>query len=92
MWCTKPFNPEAWIVETCAAQMVLQSSLQTRKDVNHPHQCCVIASGTASCAGEYRKRRRLEDLARRYNFSSLAMETSGVLGPACNDLLKDIGS
>ncbi|MPC76404.1 hypothetical protein E2C01_070814 [Portunus trituberculatus] len=51
-----------------------------------------LAAGAAASAAEHRKHRRYEDLARRYDFSPLAVETSGVLDPAFNDLLQDIGS
>ncbi|MPC92278.1 hypothetical protein E2C01_087357 [Portunus trituberculatus] len=41
--------------------------------------------------GQRRKRRRYEDLARKYDFSPLTVETSGVLGSDFSDLLDDIG-
>ncbi|KAK8389659.1 hypothetical protein O3P69_008977 [Scylla paramamosain] len=49
-----------------------------------------------SCLGvqqavEERKRQRYAALALRYDFTPLAVETSGVLGPAFNDLLRNIG-
>lgn len=52
---------------------------------------CAIAAGAAARAAEERKRRRYEDLARRYDFAPIAVETSGVLGPAFSELLQDIG-
>ena len=47
--------------------------------------------GAAARAAEERKRRRYADLAQRYRFVPLAVETSGVLGPACADFLQELG-
>jgi hypothetical protein len=47
--------------------------------------------GAAARAAEDRKRRRYAELAQRYNFVPLAVETSGVLGPACASFLQDLG-
>ncbi|MPC61314.1 hypothetical protein E2C01_055384 [Portunus trituberculatus] len=52
---------------------------------------CALTAGAAARAAEHRKRRSHEDLVRRYDFSPLAVETSGVLGPDFSDLLNDIG-
>ena len=53
---------------------------------------CATAVGAAAIAAEERKRRRYAALALRYDFVPLAVETSGVVGPAFNDLLQDIGN
>ncbi len=53
---------------------------------------CASAAGAAARGAEDRKRRRYADLAHRYDFAPLAVETSGVLGSAFSDLLQDIGS
>ena len=53
---------------------------------------CAITAGAAARAAEDRKRRRYEVIAQRYDFAPLAVETSGVLGPAFSELVLDIGT
>ena len=52
---------------------------------------CATSVGAAALAAEDRKRQRYAALAQRYEFMPLAVETSGVLGPAFSDLLQDLG-
>ena len=52
---------------------------------------CASTAGAAARAAEDRKRQRYAALALRYDFTPLAVETSGVMGPAFSDLLQDIG-
>ena len=52
---------------------------------------CAISAGAAARAAEDRKRQRYAALRQRYDFVPLAIETTGVLGPAFSDLLQDIG-
>lgn len=52
---------------------------------------CATTAGAAALAAEERKRQRYAALAQRYDFMPLAVETTGVLGPAFSDLLQDIG-
>ena len=52
---------------------------------------CATSVGAAALAAEERKRQRYAALARRYEFMPLAVETTGVLGPAFRDLLQDLG-
>ena len=52
---------------------------------------CAVNPGAAACAAEHRKRRRYEALAERYRFEPLAVETSGVLGPAITKLTGELG-
>ena len=52
---------------------------------------CASAAGAAARAAEERKRQHYAELAQRYDFTPLAVETSGVLGPSFNCLIQDIG-
>ena len=52
---------------------------------------CASAAGAAARAAEEQRRQRYAALVLHYDFASFAVETSGVLGPAFNDLLQDIG-
>ena len=52
---------------------------------------CASSAGAAASAAEEQKRQRYAALALRYDFAPLAVETSGVLGPAFRNLLQDIG-
>ena len=52
---------------------------------------CAADPGAAARAAEARKRRRYEDLAQRYRFEPLAVETTGVLGPAFANFITDLG-
>ena len=52
---------------------------------------CATAAGAAARTAEETKRSRYADLCQRYDFVPLAIETTGVLGAAFNDLIKDIG-
>ena len=52
---------------------------------------CAVAPGAAARAAEQRKRTRYAALTQRYRFEPLAVETSGVLGPAISSLLTEIG-
>ncbi len=52
---------------------------------------CASVAGDAVRTAEERKRQRYAALALQYEFTPLAVETSGVLGPAFNDILQNIG-
>ncbi|KAF0298445.1 Ubiquitin carboxyl-terminal hydrolase 8 [Amphibalanus amphitrite] len=47
--------------------------------------------GTAARLAEERKRQRYSELARRYIFEPVALETSGVYGPSAAALVQDLG-
>ena len=55
----------------------------------------IIASAArasaAATAAEGRKRRRYDDISRRYLFRPVAVETSGALGPDSHSFLKELG-
>ncbi len=52
---------------------------------------CAANAGAAASSAEARKRQRYADLGQRYDFVPLTVETTGVLGPAFNELIKDLG-
>ncbi|KAG0713662.1 hypothetical protein GWK47_015705 [Chionoecetes opilio] len=52
---------------------------------------CAISPGAAARAAEQRKRARYAALAQRYRFEPLAVETTGLLGPAISKLLAELG-
>ena len=52
---------------------------------------CAVTPGHAARAAEQRKRTRYAALAQRYRFEPLAVETTGVLGPAITKLLTELG-
>ena len=52
---------------------------------------CATSPGAAAIAAEDRKRRRYLDISLRYCFLPLAVETSGVVGPAFSTFLSDLG-
>ena len=52
---------------------------------------CAVTAGAAARTAEDNKRNRYADLCQRYDFVPLAVETTGALGTAFNDLIKDIG-
>ena len=67
---------DATCVDTFAGSAVVQSALEP---------------GTAARAAEERKRNRYASLTSRYRFEPLAVETTGVLGPAASALLRELG-
>ena len=50
-----------------------------------------LEPGTAARAAEARKEKRYASLATQYLFAPLAVETSGVIGPAATRLIKELG-
>ena len=52
---------------------------------------CAVNPGAAARAAEARKRRHYEALSREYEFVPLAVETTGVLGPAFEDFISVLG-
>lgn len=50
-----------------------------------------LVSGHAARSAEERKRRHYADLSARYRFEPIAVETSGVLGPAASSFIKELG-
>ena len=52
---------------------------------------CAFNAGSAARAAEHHKRERYADIAQRYRFEPLAVETSGVLGPAITKFTSDLG-
>ena len=67
---------DATCVDTYAATALVESALEP---------------GSAATAAEERKRRRYEALSDQYRFVPLAVETTGVLGPACASFLAELG-
>ena len=52
---------------------------------------CAVNPGAAARAAEERKRHRYVALRREHEFVPLAIETTGVLGPAFEDFIRDLG-
>lgn len=52
---------------------------------------CAVNPGAAARAAELRKRTRYAALAQRYRFEPLAVETTGVMGPAFLGLVQELG-
>ena len=52
---------------------------------------CAVDPGAAARAAEQRKRNHYAAIARRYRFEPLAVETTGVLGPAISKFLAELG-
>ena len=52
---------------------------------------CALNPGAAARAAEQRKRDRYADIAQRYRFEPLAVETSGVFGPAFSKFTSELG-
>ena len=51
-----------------------------------------IAAGSAASEAESRKTKKYADLAARFFFQPVAVETSCVLGPSTRDFLRDLGT
>ena len=67
---------DATCTDTFADSAVIQAALEP---------------GAAASAAEARKVRRYASLSSRYKFVPIAVETSGVLGPATSGFVKDLG-
>lgn len=52
---------------------------------------CAVTPGAAARAAEQRKQARYAALVQRYRFEPLAVETTGVLGPAISKFLAELG-
>jgi len=52
---------------------------------------CAVNPGAAARAAEDRKRHRYDALSREHEFVPLAIETTGVLGPAFEEFVRDLG-
>ena len=50
-----------------------------------------IEAGQAAAKAENTKRNKYLDLARRYRFEPVAIETSGAFGPSTRNLIQEIG-
>ena len=50
-----------------------------------------LEPGTAARAAEERKRRHYSEISSRYKFAPIAVETSGVLGPATSKFVRELG-
>lgn len=52
---------------------------------------CAVAPGATAHAAEHRKRTCYTALTQRYHLEPLAVETTGLLGPAISSLLTELG-